>query len=150
MIIALASRRSFTQQGAVGVPDNFLFPISSSDRVILNLNEDPLHSVAVNWRTDTAIVESIVHVAEATHGPDFLGNVRVIEGTREQLVYKSEHDPEVTAYFHSAMIEVLEPGGKYVYCVGSEQGCQYLGLLRLVVFGKAVFTQLVFFEGLKI
>ena len=104
--------------GSTGLPNNFLFPTSSPDRIILNLTNDPTHSVAVNWRTDTAIVESIVQVAKATHGPEFIKNTRDIVGEREIFTYKPENDPEVSATYHSAIIDGLEPGEKYVYRVG--------------------------------
>lgn len=109
-------------QGESGLPNNHLFPTSSPDRIILNLTDDPMHSVAVNWRTDTFCIESIVHFAKATHGPDFLDDVMDLEGEWEQLIYKPENDPEVAANYHSAVISGLEPGEKYVYRVGSERG----------------------------
>ncbi len=108
--------------GSTGLPNNFLFPTTSPDRIILNLTNDPTHSVAVNWRTDTSVVESIVQVAEATHGPEFIDQTRDIPGKREMLIYKPENDPEVSATYHSAIIDQLEPGKKYVYRVGSESG----------------------------
>jgi len=108
--------------GESGLPTNHLFPTLSPDRIILNLTNDPTHSVAVNWRTDTSVNESIVHVAPATHGPEFVNDIREIFGSVEQLIYKAENDPEVAANYHSAIIDELEPGSKYVYRVGSEKG----------------------------
>lgn len=108
--------------GSTGLPTNHLFPTSSPDRIILNLTEDPIHSLAVNWRTDTAVTQSLAQVAPATHGPEFVKQVRDISGNIEMLVHKSENDPEVAANYHSVMIDGLEPGKKYVYRVGSEQG----------------------------
>jgi hypothetical protein len=109
-------------QGAAGLPNNHLFPTSSPDRVILNLTNDPMHSVAVNWRTDTAVVASVVQVAEATHGPEFVQQLREIDGAYEIFTYKPENDPQVAANYHSAIIDGLEAGQKYVYRVGSEAG----------------------------
>lgn len=108
--------------GDAGLPNNFLFPTLSPDRVILNLTADPAHSVAVNWRTDTSVVESVVQIAQATHGPEFVDNTREIRVEHEILIYKPENDPEVAAMYHSATIDDLEPGEKYVYRVGSEAG----------------------------
>lgn len=107
---------------ATGLPTNHLFPTSSPDRIILNLTADPSHSVAVNWRTDTAVVESVVQVAEATHASEFVKLARSITGEREMLIHKSENDPEVAATYHSAIIDQLQPGKKYVYRVGSDAG----------------------------
>jgi hypothetical protein len=109
-------------QGAAGLPNNHLFPTSSPDRVILNLTNEPMHSVAVNWRTDTAVVASVVQVAEATHGPEFVQQLREIDGAYEIFTYKPENDPQVAANYHSAIIDGLEAGAQYVYRVGSEAG----------------------------
>lgn len=108
--------------GSLGATSYLLFPTQTPDRIILNLTNDPTHAVAVNWRTDTTVETSIVQVALATHGPDFLPNVRDIQGEREDLTYKPENDPEVSATYHAAIIDGLEPGKKYVYRVGSELG----------------------------
>lgn len=104
-----------------GLVSNLLFPTHIPDRIILNLTEDAAHSVAVNWRTDTTIQNSMVQVAIATHGPEFVETARDIAGTRELLTHKPENDPEVSAAFHSAIINDLTPGATYVYRVGSEQ-----------------------------
>ena len=44
-------------------------PTPIPDQIILNLSEDPLHKVAVNWRTDTSISIGEVQIALSTHGP---------------------------------------------------------------------------------
>jgi hypothetical protein len=50
--------------------------------------------------------------------------------------------------FKSVAAKYFISNGKAFF--GYYQGYQYLGLLRLVVFGKAVLSQLVFFKGLKV
>ncbi len=105
--------------GSAVLTTNLLYPTLVPDRIILNLTNDPTHSVAVNWRTDTTVMQSMVQVAVATHGPEFLKEVRDIKGNRELLTHKPENDPEVSAVYHSAIIDGLEPGGQYVYRVGS-------------------------------
>lgn len=105
--------------GNAVLTSNLLFPTMVPDRIILNLTNDPIHSVAVNWRTDIAVTQSTVQVATATHGPEFLKEVRDIKGSRELLTHKPENDPEVSAAYHSAIIDGLEPGEQYVYRVGS-------------------------------
>ena len=106
----------------IGVYSNLLFPTPVPDRIILNLTNDPTHSVAVNWRTDTTVSTSIVQVALATHGPEFTERTHDILGQRETLIYKPENDPEIAAIYHSAIIQDLMPGEKYVYRVGSDSG----------------------------
>lgn len=104
----------------LGMDVKLLFPSANPDRIILNLTEDPLSSVAVNWRTDTTVNEALVEVAEATYGPQFLENARPINASTQKLSVSPENDPEVTAHYHSAIINQLEAGKKYVYRVGKE------------------------------
>ena len=104
-----------------GIVPNHIFPTNTPDRMILNLTNDPTHSVAVNWRTDTTIKQSKVQVAIATHGPEFVNLTREILGVRELLTHKPENDPEVSATYHSSIIDKLSPGEQYVYRVGSEK-----------------------------
>lgn len=108
--------------GSFGAISNLLFPTHIPDRIILNLTEDPTHSVAVNWRTDTIVQKPIVQIALASHGPEFLEDIKDIEATTELLSHKSENDPLVVAHYHAAIISDLKAGEKYVYRVGSELG----------------------------
>jgi hypothetical protein len=110
---------------------DLLFPTHIPDRIILNLSEEPTTSVAVNWRTDTTITSSIVQWAEATHGPEFRQNLREINGIHERLTHQPENDPLVSANYHSALIDQLEPGKQYVYRVGSEQGWSEFFQIRM-------------------
>jgi acid phosphatase type 7 len=105
----------------LGITSNLLFPTMTPDRIILNLTNDPIHSVAVNWRTDTTVIASLVQIAPATSGPEFITQTRTIEGKYESLTYQPENDPEVSANYHSAIINGLNPGEKFVYRVGSEE-----------------------------
>ncbi|WPP50447.1 purple acid phosphatase family protein [Catalinimonas niigatensis] len=102
----------------LGMDVKLLFPSATPDRIILNLTADPLTSVAVNWRTDTTKSSSFVEVAEATHGPQFIANVRSIKATTEQLEVAVPDEPTVTAHYHAAVMDQLETGKKYVYRVG--------------------------------
>ena len=88
------------------------------DRIILNLTETPATSIAVNWRTDTSVNESVVQYAVATHGPEFKENVFESPAVRETLSVQYEDEPRVDAHYHSAILEELSPNTKYVYRVG--------------------------------
>jgi hypothetical protein len=122
LLTACEDSHNHHHYSTISLPNNYLFPTASPDRIILNLTEDPTHSVAVNWRTDTSITESVVQIAKATHGPEFVDYKLEIRGVHETLIYKAEEDPEVAANYHSATMENLSPGGKYVYRVGCEAG----------------------------
>lgn len=98
-----------------------LFPSATPDRVILNLTATPETSIGVNWRTDTTITNGEIQIALATDGTQFLKNVRTIYATSEFLKVKYQQEPEVQAYYHSGIVENLEPGGLYVYRVGYDK-----------------------------
>mgnify|MGYP001092462863 CR=1 FL=1 len=99
-----------------------IFPSAVPDRIIVNLTEDPAHSVAVNWRTDQSVAEGYVEVAKETHGPDFLleGNRKRIKAETQMFENENirDNEPLVKAAYHAAVIDGLEPGTTYVYRVG--------------------------------
>ncbi len=95
-----------------------IFPSKHPDQIILNLTENPMTSVAVNWRTDHTVMKGSVEVAIATHGPSFREDVRTIEAVSEAFEHQYENEPQVRARFHSATITDLQPGSTYVYRVG--------------------------------
>ncbi|MHA7942857.1 purple acid phosphatase family protein [Formosa sp. 3Alg 14/1] len=102
-----------------------IFPSKTPDRIILNLTEDPRHSVAINWRTDQDIDTAYVEMAEETHGPDFLlnNNVTRVSAKTEFLDLENVRDKEplVQAAYHSVTVTDLKPGATYVYRVGDGQ-----------------------------
>lgn len=102
----------------MGMDTKLLFPSAFPDRIILNLTEDPLTSVGVNWRTDTTTNTAFVQFAEATRGPQFRDNYQQLEAKSEKLRVSPPDDPSVVAHYHSAMISGLTAGEKYVYRVG--------------------------------
>jgi hypothetical protein len=104
----------------LGMDTKLLFPSAFPDRIILNLTEDPLTSLAVNWRTDTTINRGRVEVALATDGPQFAEQQRQVFARTEKLRVAPADEPAVTAHYHSATINALEAGKKYVYRVGDD------------------------------
>lgn len=98
-----------------------LFPSATPDRIILNLTATPETSIAVNWRTDTTITKGEIQFAPATDGTQFQKNVRSITATTEYLKVSYTNEPDVKAYYHSGIIDNLQPGGLYVYRVGSDK-----------------------------
>ena len=93
-------------------------PSSVPDRVILNLTQNPETSVAVNWRTDTTVIEGYVEWAEATAGTEFLNSTKKLAASMERLKVKPLKEPAVVANYFSARVEGLKAGVKYVYRVG--------------------------------
>ncbi|WP_419211330.1 fibronectin type III domain-containing protein [Maribacter sp. X9] len=96
-----------------------LYPSKTPDRIISNLTVDAAHSFAVNWRTDQQVSNGVVEVALATDGPEFLlGNVQRIIANSEKFENQNRNEPLVKAFYHSALIENLQPNTTYLYRVG--------------------------------
>ena len=102
------------------LPPKLLFPSHEPDRVILNLTENPETSIAVNWRTDTTVQSGVLEWAVATSGPEFRDQANKVQAKLEYLRVKHRDEAVVTANYFSATVNNLQPGGKYVYRVGSE------------------------------
>lgn len=113
------SDAAYTQAIEANLDVKLLFPSRTPDRIILNLTEDPNHSVAVNWRTSTAQAGGEVEVAPASDGIQFVQDIRKIKAETERLLVTHDVNPDVEAHYHSAVIDGLSPAKKYVYRVGS-------------------------------
>jgi hypothetical protein len=87
------------------------------DRIILNVTEDPAHSMAVNWRTGTMVNKGVAEIALAQDSP-FITESKRISARTELLTNVYEGEPTVTAHYHSVMFSDLQPGTKYMYRVG--------------------------------
>ncbi len=97
-----------------------LFPSRTPDRIIANLTADPATSFAVNWRTNQQITSSVLQVALATDGPEFLlEGVKTVTATTEVFENQNRKEPLVKANFHSVIVEELKANTTYVYRVGN-------------------------------
>lgn len=112
--------REHSHSQVTELPVRLLFPSREPDRVILNLSIEPGTSLAVNWRTDTTILEGYVEFAVATAGPEFKDLSTLVSAKREHLVTKHLKEPRVSAHYFSASITNLTPAQRYVYRVGTE------------------------------
>lgn len=110
--------RSHSEETAIA--ENLSAPSRTPDRVILNLTENPETSIAVNWRTDSTVVDGKIEWAVATAGPEFLDQVKNAPARLERLTVKHGDEPKVVANYHSAIVDNLTAGQKYVYRVGSQ------------------------------
>ena len=95
-----------------------MIPCAIPDQIILNLTEDPLTSVAVNWRTDLNVLEGEVRISKATHGPELVDQYRVIKASTSTFHNQFAPEPEINCHYHSAIIDSLQAGEEYVYQVG--------------------------------
>jgi hypothetical protein len=96
----------------------FIESSPAPDHVILNVTETPENSLAVNWRSDTSMWQGMVEIAAATHGPEFVDHTWSIQAKTETFIHRYQEEPEAMVNYHSAIIEDLDAGAKYVYRVG--------------------------------
>lgn len=98
---------------ALAWPDAAFRPTPLPDRICLCLPEDPARQVRVTWRTHPSATATVLEIAVATDGPDFVASARRIDGTSTTLVTDLGE-----ARFHEAGATNLEPRTKYLYRVG--------------------------------
>jgi hypothetical protein len=89
------------------------------DRIILNLTQDAATSMAVTWRTDATITESICELQIITGGKINPENTKSFKAKTTAVKYEFEGEPTIEANQHSYIITDLIPGKKYLYRVGS-------------------------------
>lgn len=111
---------TFSQELPLNHPNFHLLPKHKPDRIILNLSENPLKEIRVNWRTDTLMKTSELEFAIATAGPEFKNESKKLLATTEKLISQQDDEPTIYAHYHQVKLEGLKPGGKYVYRVGSK------------------------------
>ncbi|WP_114747970.1 purple acid phosphatase family protein [Pleomorphovibrio marinus] len=116
--IFLVSHAQSENKVSVNDLNRTYLPSKVPDRVILNLSDEPLKSVAVNWRTSVQEKNGEVQWAEATVGTGFLDQVKTKKANSEFLSVRHDENPTIESYYHAATISDLEPGKSYVYRVG--------------------------------
>ncbi len=95
------------------------FPTSLPDRIILNPTAQPLNSVAVTWRTSTAVKTGFCEFQQATPNRIKTGDNRSIPAKISPMHYVFDNEPTVVANQFSVVLDRLNPGMKYIYRVGS-------------------------------
>jgi hypothetical protein len=83
------------------------------DRIVLTWKDDPVHTQAVTWRTDTSIAKALAQIAVAEPGPGFAAKATDVAAKTEK------HDSDLgPAHYHSVQFEGLTPATRYAYRVG--------------------------------
>lgn len=88
----------------------------SPDRIILNVTENPAHSLAVNWRSPERVEESFIQWAIAEADPRFIDKAHTKAAVREQV---RAGDQQATYY--SVTLDSLAPNTLYAYRVGRQE-----------------------------
>lgn len=94
-------------------PDALYMPTPFPDRICLSITADAAHEVAVTWRTSTATATSVLEIAVAEGGPDFVPKAERIEGVSSLLTTDLGD-----ARYHEARATGLAPATRYLYRVG--------------------------------
>ncbi|WP_245786795.1 purple acid phosphatase family protein [Algoriphagus aquimarinus] len=109
---------AYSQSSDTNQSNAHFLPSSKPDRIILNLSENPLEAVGVNWRTDTSQHTSKLEFAIATAGPEYREYTQLLQAKTEMLVSQQDDEPTIHANYHQVKLSGLKPGGQYVYRVG--------------------------------
>src|SRR5690606_1978894 len=83
------------------------------DRVVLNVTEDPATSMAVTWRTSTAVTQGAAQLIVADAHPASVGSALAQAAQTEALRFG-----ELEAHYHSVVFTGLIPNTQYAYRVG--------------------------------
>lgn len=91
---------------------------NSPQRIILNLTQDPSHSMAVTWRTESEITNPVVQISEAGSFTEFAENSRNFDASKEII----NPDNGKTVFYYSVVTNELKPSTLYAYRVGGDEG----------------------------
>ena len=89
-------------------------PSARPDRIVLNIAGDPATSMAVTWRTDTTVAESVANISVNLPTVFLADSALTVAGTWQDVPGDG-----VTGRFHSVIFRGLKPGTVYAYRVGS-------------------------------
>lgn len=89
-------------------------PSSEPDRIILTIKGDPSTTMAVTWRTDTTVSESVAQLSQNLPTIFLADSSSAVTGT-----YEDVEGDGVVGRFHSVNFTSLVPGTTYAYRVGS-------------------------------
>ena len=89
-------------------------PSAKPDRVILNVTDDLATSMAVTWRTDTTVSESLAQITVNLPTVFLADSALTVRGSWQDVPGDG-----VTGRFHSVIFTGLKPGSGYAYRVGS-------------------------------
>lgn len=114
-------------------------PSAKPDRIVLNFNGDPATTMAVTWRTDTTVNETVARLSLNLSGVLVADSALAVTGRSEDITADG-----VTARFHSVTFTGLTPGTGYTYCVGSGVDASEWLAFRTAESGAAPFSFLWF------
>lgn len=88
------------------------------ERLILNLTDEPDRSIAVTWRTKILISDARVELIKSDSLGNFLGEKSDFNPSIDTVIIDSQSQ----SFSYSAVLNNLEPGTRYFYRVGADNG----------------------------
>ena len=105
-------------------------------RIILNLTENPSHSMGISWRTDQSYDGSSVQFAIATPWKTFLDSTISVPAAETML----QIERGAVVYHYAAVLNGLEPQTTYVYRVGHDSIWSEWNQFRTAAISNADFS----------
>ncbi len=87
------------------------FATEKPDHIMISINGDARHQMAITWRTDMSVKDGYVEYREENTD-------KVFRKESENLVFKSDLDE---TYIHTAIADGLKAGTKYFYTCGDDK-----------------------------
>ena len=81
------------------------------DHIMISINGDAKHQMAITWRTDMSVSDGYIEVREENTD-------EIIRKDSENLVFRSDRDE---SYIHTAIADGLKAGTKYFYTCGDDK-----------------------------
>lgn len=110
-------------------------PSVKPERIVLNINGDPASTMAVTWRTDTTVTESLAQVTLNLPTVFLSDSARTVKGSWQDVTADG-----VTARFHSVVFSGLAPDATYAYRVGAGTDASEWFTFKTAEAGDAPFT----------
>ncbi|GAA0880607.1 metallophosphoesterase family protein [Algoriphagus jejuensis] len=118
LAIGLVTYSQTEAQVADSIPGKMYIAGERPDRIILHPGENGETTIAVNWRTSSAVTESFLELAPATPGPEFQSEVKRFSASTSKFKTEKEDEPILTFNNHAVTVDQLTPGASYLYRVG--------------------------------
>ena len=104
------------------------------DRVVSNSGAAPCRSLAITWRTDASVGETIAQFVVASADARFDLNAETVQAKTERInleKIQANEGPALrpynfglgTVHYHSVVLDKLQPGTKYAWRVRGAKGC---------------------------
>lgn len=95
------------------------FPTNFPDRIVLNATPNPTTSVAVTWRTNTAVTDGYCELQPVSDTRISREKSTSFKAVTRFSEFGNQNESIIPANVHSVIVSGLTSGNKYIYRVGS-------------------------------